>query len=88
MSRIEVTRVEPSFPDGDLIIRSEEQPTYYHRAHLAILQHQPTVFTPAILAGRENIGIDGLCRITMLEHLEEVTARVFIAYYSRRSHNA
>jgi hypothetical protein len=66
MFRIEVTYVEPSFHDGDLVICSEQQPTRYHRVHFAVLQHQPTVFAPAILAGRENIEIGGLCRITML----------------------
>lgn len=78
---MDITYLHPSFPDGDLLVRSHSHPNQYHRVHTTVLEQQPNVFDPVDLAGREGpFGRDGLWRVTSTEDIEEITTRVSIAY--------
>jgi hypothetical protein len=78
----EITHVEPSFSEGDLVIRSSSSPNSYHRVHDAVLRAQPEVFLPEDLAIREGpFGPDNLWRITLPADISEITVLVEIAYY-------
>jgi hypothetical protein len=82
---MDIHYVPPSFDSGDTIVISELEPNAFHRVHFVVLQLQPDVFTPAVLATRHGpVGADGLWRLIVPDDPEEVIARLNIVYYYPR----